>query len=147
MKMIKKTLSVLVFILLPNFTTLSYADNNFFKKAEKKYLEKNYEDSKFLFQRNIVFNPKDINSYLYLAKIFNIEENKKEEEKNIETVLLLDPENEEAIYMLMNIELTKSNYSKVKKLTKTFSKVCKNLCEKKELIIDSLKNLEPKNES
>ena len=81
MKMIKKTLSVLVFILLPNFTTLSYADNNFFKKAEKKYLEKNYEDSKFLFQRNIVFNPKDINSYLYLAKIYNIEENINEEKK------------------------------------------------------------------
>ena len=147
MKMIKKSLSVLFFILLPNFITLSYADNNFFIKAEKKYLEKNYEDSKFLFQRNIVFNPKDISSYLYLAKIYNIEENKNEEKKNIDTVLLLDPKNEEGIYMKIEIALKDSNYSKVRELTETFSKVCKSLCEKKNLILDSLKNLEPKNES
>ena len=138
---------VLIILFFLNISSKSIAENNFLEQGKTKYKEKKYEDSKFFFQRSIVFNPKDAESYLYLAKIFNFEENKKEEEKNIETVLLLDPENEEAIYMLMNIELTKSNYSKVKKLTKTFSKVCKNLCEKKELIIDSLKNLEPKNES
>jgi|TARA_B110001452_G_scaffold60272_1_gene46950 tetratricopeptide (TPR) repeat protein len=145
--MIKKIKILTITFLLFNFMSPLIAEDNFFEKGVIKYGEEKYEESKFLFQRNIVFNPADTKSYLYLAKIFNFEENKKEEEKNIETVLLLDPENEEAIYMLMNIELTKSNYSKVKKLTKTFSKVCKNLCEKKELIIDSLKNLEPKNES
>ena len=145
--MIKKIKILTITFLLFNFMSPLIAKDNFFEKGVIKYGEEKYEESKFLFQRNIVFNPADTKSYLYLAKIFNFEENKKEEEKNIETVLLLDPENEEAIYMLMNIELTKSNYSKVKKLTKTFSKVCKNLCEKKELIIDSLKNLEPKNES
>ena len=145
--MIKKIKILTITFLLFNFMSPLIAKDNFFEKGVIKYGEEKYEESKFLFQRNIVFNPADTKSYLYLAKIFNFEENKKEEEKNIETVLLLDPENEEAIYMLMNIELTKSNFSKVKKLTKTFSKVCKNLCEKKELIIDSLKNLEPKNES
>tara|TARA_B100000767_G_scaffold178795_1_gene166999 strand:- start:43 stop:441 length:399 start_codon:yes stop_codon:yes gene_type:complete len=130
-----------------NFTNLLIAESNFFNEGKKKYIEKEYDDSKFLFQRNIVFNPKDTDSYLYLAKIFNFEKNRKEEEKNVKTVLLLDPKNEEAIYMLMEIELEKSNYSKVKELTESFSKVCKNLCEKKELILDSLKNLEPKNES
>ena len=39
------------------------------------------EESKFLFQRNIVFNPKHAKSYLYLAKIYNSEENEKEEIK------------------------------------------------------------------
>ena len=145
--MIKKIKILTITFLLFNFMSPLIAKDNFFEKGVIKYGEEKYEESKFLFQRNIVFNPADTKSYLYLAKIFNFEENKKEEEKNIETVLLLDPENEEAIYLLMNIELTKSNFSKVKKLTKTFSKVCKNLCEKKELIIDSLKNLEPKNES
>ena len=145
--MIKKIISILVLILLTNFTTILHADNNFFKKAEKKYLEKNYKDSKFLFQRNIVFNPRDINSYLYLAKIYNIEENKDEEKKNIDTVLLLDPKNEEGFYMKIEIELKDSNYSKVRKLTETFSKICKTLCGKKDIILDSLKNLEPKNES
>ena len=86
-------------------------------------------------------------SYLYLAKIFKIEKNAKEEEKNINTTLLLDPKNEEATFMLMEIELKKSNYLKVKELTKIFPKICKNLCKKNDLILDTLKNLEPKNES
>jgi hypothetical protein len=84
---------------------------------------------------------------LYLAKIYNLEENEKEEEKNINTVLLLEPKNEEAIYMLIKIQLKKSNYLKVKELSKTFIKNCKNLCEKNKSILESLKNLEPKNES
>ena len=50
--------------------------------------------------------------------------------KNINTVLLLEPKNEEAIYMLIKIQLKKSNYLKVKDLSKIFIKNCKNLCEK-----------------
>ena len=145
--MIKKIKLIIIFFIFLNFINSSYAENNFYEQGKKKFIEKKYEDSKFLFQRSIVFDPKDINSYLYLAKIFNIEENKKEEEKNINTTLLLDPENEEALYMLMEIELKKSNYSKVKELSQDFIKVCKNLCEKNSSILDKLKNLEPKNES
>jgi hypothetical protein len=145
--MIKKNKLLLIIFLFVNFANLVSAENNFFEEGKKKYIEKEYNDSKFLFQKNIVFNPKNADSYLYLAKIFSYEENKKEEEKNVNTVLLLDPKNEEALYMLMEIELEKSNYSKVNELTETFSKVCKNLCEKKDLILDSLKNLEPKNGS
>ena len=84
---------------------------------------------------------------MYLAKIYKFEENKKEEQKNIDTVLLLDPKNEEANYLLMEIELKNSNYTKVKELAENFSKICKKLCEKKILILKSLENLEPKNES
>ena len=142
--MIKLTLIIFLFSI---FANISFAEDSFFDEAKEKFIQKKYEVSKFLFQRSIVFNPQDKNSYLYLAKIYKIEENKKEEEKNINTVLLLDPKDEEATYMLMEIELNKSNYSKVKKLTETFSKICKNMCEKKNLILDSLKNIEPKNES
>ena len=145
MKKINK-LTIVLFMLL-NFGSYSLAENNFFEKGKNKYDEQKYEESKFLFQRSIVFNPKDQNSYLYLAKIYNFEENGKEEEKNINTVLLLTPKNEEALYMLMEIELKKSNYSKVRELTEKFSKVCINLCEKQKLVLESLKNLEPKNES
>ena len=123
------------------------AETTFFEKGKIKYNEKKYEESKFLFQRSIVFNPKDQNSYLYLAKIYKFEDNKKEEQKNINTVLLLDPKNEEANYLLMEIELKNSNYSKVKELAENFSKICNKLCDKKNLILESLKNLEPKNES
>ena len=123
------------------------AESSFFEEGKIKYDEKKYEESKFLFQRSIVFNPKDQGSYLYLAKIYKFEDNKREEEKNINTVLLLDPQNEEANYLLMEIELKKSNYSKVKELAENFNKICNKLCDKKSLILESLKNLEPKNES
>ena len=131
--------------LILNFSNSLRADDNFYEEGKKKYIEKNYDESKFLFQRSIVFNPKDTNSYLYLAKIFRIEKNKKEEEKNIETALLLDPTNEEATYILMEIELKKSNYSKVKDLSKTFNKVCKKLCDENKSILENLSNIEPKN--
>ena len=145
--MINKIKITLIAFLILSWSNLLIAENNFFKEGKKKYNEKEYEVSKFLFQRSIVFNPKDTDSYLYLAKIYNSEENQKEEEKNINTVLLLEPSNEEALYMLMNIEIKKSNYTKVKKLTEKFSKVCKDLCEKKQSILDSLKNIEPRNDS
>ena len=145
MKKIYK-LTIVLFMLL-NFGGNSLAENDFFEKGKNKYDQQNYEESKFLLQRSIVFNPKHQNSYLYLAKIYNFEENKKEEQKNIDTVLLLDPKNEEANYMLIQIELKRSNYSKVKELADNFSKICNKLCDKKNSILESLKNLEPKNES
>jgi tetratricopeptide (TPR) repeat protein len=145
--MIKLNKLIIIIFLFLNFGSYSLAENNFFEKGKNKYDERKYEESKFLFQRSIVFNPKDKDSYLYLAKIYNFEENKREEQKNIDTVLLLDPKNEEANYMLMEIELKRSNYSKVKELADNFSKICNKFCDKKNSILESLKNLEPKNES
>ena len=107
MKLIKKFI-LIIFISINYCITASAADN-LFEKAKKKFEKKDYEKSKFLFQRNIVFNPKNAESYLYLAKIFNTEENQEEEEKNLDTTLLLEPNNEEAIYMLINIQLDRSN--------------------------------------
>ena len=145
--MIKITKLITIFFVIMNLPNLLLAESSFFEEAKIKFDEKKYETSKFLFQRSIVFNPKDQNSYLYLAKIYNYEDNKDEEEKNINTVLLLDPKNEEANYLLIEIELKKSNYSKVKELAENFSKICNKLCDKKTSILKSLKNLEPKNES
>ena len=140
--MLKKYNLIIILLFSISFINNALSENNFFLEAKK-----NYDDSKFLFQRNIVFNPKDEHSYLYLAKIYSLEENEKEKEKNINTVLLLNPKNEEAIYILMEIELKKSNYSKVRELTESFIKVCIKLCDNNNLILESLKNLEPKNES
>ena len=137
----------MIFLFTISFIDKATSENNFFLEAKKSYDEKKYDDSKFLFQRNIVFNPKDENSYLYLAKIYNFEENEREKEKNINTVLLLNPKNEEAIYILMEIELKKSNYSRVRELMENFTKVCIKFCDNKNSILESLKNLEPKNES
>ena len=138
---------LIVFFIFLNLINSALAENTFFEEGKKKYNEKKYNESKFLFQRSIVFNPKNAKSYLFLAKIYNLENNLKEEEKNLKTSILLDPTNEEATYMIINIELKKSNYSEVRELTKTFVKICKTLCEKEKLILESLKNSEPKNES
>ena len=145
--MIRKYYLIIILCLSVSFIGNALGENNFFLEAKKNYDEKKYDESKFLFQKNIVFNPKDESSYLYLAKIYNFEENEKEKEKNINTVLLLNPKNEEAIYILMEIELKKSNYLKVRELMKDFTSICIKLCNNQDSILESLKNLEPKNES
>ena len=138
---------LIIFFFGLNISTNAMSNENFFEKGLDLYKNKKYDDAKFMFERSIVFNPKDSNSYLYLAKIYNHKEDQKKEEKNLDATLLIEPSNEEAILMLMKIGLEKSNYSKVKDLSKTFSKVCKNLCKENKDILDALENIEPKNES
>ena len=145
--MFNKLKLIIGIILFLSFFNLTIAKENFFNDAKNKFEKNKYEESKFLFQRNIVFNPKDAQSYLYLAKIYNSEKNEKEEEKNLRTALLLEPDNEEAMYMMINIELNKSNYSQVKSLIKDFTIICLKLCEKTTTINKDLKNIEPENKS
>ena len=136
--------SLIIFILL---TLKSVAEENFFEKAKSLFEQGKIDESKFLFQRNIVFNPKDSKSYLYLAKIYENEENEIEEEKNLKTTLLLEPDNEEAMYMLIDIKLEKSDIEKVKDLMKKFELICENLCSKMVSINERLNNIDVKNES
>jgi len=139
-------ISVSIFFII-NFINISFSKESFYAEGVKLFNNKKYEDAKFLFERNIVLDPKHSKSYLYLAKIYKEEKNQKKEEKNLETTLLIDPTNEEAILMLMEIGLEKTNYSKVKELSERFTKVCKNLCNENKKILKDLENLEPKNES
>ena len=143
--MIKKTFITLVISLF--IINYSHSKENFFADAKKLFDNKKYEESKFLFQRDIVFNPKKAKSYLFLAKIFKIEKNLREEEKNLNTTILLDPKNEEAIYLLMDIEIERSNFAKVKELKKKFEMICSNLCPKISSIDEKLKNFDTKDES
>ena len=138
---------ILIFIFFL-FSTLAKAnENNFFNEAKDLFDKKKYEDSKFLFHRNIVYNPKDSESYLYLAKIFKIEYDKRQEEKNIRTTLLLDPKNEEAMYLLIDMELERSNFSKADELSEDFKKICVDMCEKIASIESRLKDFEIKDAS
>ena len=143
--MIKKIFIALILSLF--LIKNSYSKENFFDEAKKLFDIEKFEESKFLFQRDIVFNPRKAKSYLFLAKIFKIEENLREEEKNLNATLLLDPQNEEAIYLLMNIEIERSNFSKVKELKEDFELVCSNLCPKITSINEKLKNFDTKDES
>ena len=115
-------------------------------EAKDLFDNKKYEGSKFLFHRNIVYNPKDA-IIPYLAKIFKIEEDKRQEEKNIKTTLLLDPKNEEAMYLLIDMELERSNFSKADELSKDFKKICVKMCSKIPSIESRLKDFEKKDAS
>ena len=106
------------------------AESTNFEKGKNLYDEKKYDLAKFKFEQDIVFNPKNENSYLYLAKIYKFKKQAKLEEKNLNTVILLNPKNEQAIYNLALLKIKKSNYDETKRLIKDFKKVCKKLCEK-----------------
>ena len=128
----KKNLLIIfvLFILLNLSHTTVNAKNSYFEDGKKLFDNKNYKDSKFYFEKDIVFNPKNENSYLYLAKIFKGEMNDNLEENNLNTVLLLNPKNEEAIYLLTLLNVKKSNFSKAKELITTMTSVCKKMCSK-----------------
>ena len=100
-----------------------------FEKGKNLYNEKKYDLAKFKFEQDIVFNPKNENSYLYLAKIYNFKKDDNQEEKNLNTVILLNPKTEEAIFNLTLLKIRKSNYDETKKLIKNFKKVCEKLCQ------------------
>ena len=141
-KILKLLISFCIVLLTSNF---ALSKGSFFEEALKLYENKKYNDARFLFERNIVLNPKDAKSYLYLAKIYNHEEDQRKEEYNLETTLLIEPNNEDALLMSMKIALKKSNYKKVKELSEIFIKVCSNLCKENKNIQEYLKNIEPVN--
>ena len=118
---------------------------NYFDKGIELFQNKEFDKSKILFERDIVFNPKNEKSYLYLAKIFNKNKNDKEEEINLNNVLLLNPQNDEAIYMLTLLKIKQSDYNQAKELIDKFILVCKSFCSKKNEIQNKLKKLTPEN--
>ena len=117
--------SLVLFIL--NHSVVS-AKNTYFEDGKKLFEKNKYKDSKIYFEKDLVYNPKSEKSYLYLAKIFKKEENDNLEENNLNTVLLLNPKNEEAIYLLTLLSIKKSNFSKAQELIKTLNSICKTLC-------------------
>ena len=118
---------------------------NYFEEGIKFYQKKEFDKSKFLFERDIVFNPKSEKSYLYLAKIFNEDNNDEEQEINLTNVLLLNPQNDEAIYMLTLLKIKQSDYNEAKELIDRFILVCKSFCSKKNEIQGKLRKLTPEN--
>ena len=133
----------LLFILFCVFLqTKVNTKENFFTEGVKLFDQKKYTDSKFKFEQDIVFNPKSEFSYLYLAKIFKKESNDELEEHNLNVVILLNPKNEEALYLLTLLRIKKSDYDESQKLLKKFEKVCNKICGKKVELISKLKSLE-----
>ena len=133
----KKINYIFIFIFYLTFPNIS-AEINYFQKGKNLFTEKKYDQAKFKFEQDLVFNPKNENSYLYLAKIFKLKNDDNQEESNLKTVILLNPKNEEAIYNLALLKIRKSNYSETKKLLDNFKKNCQNMCKKSDELRDKL---------
>ena len=143
----KKIFFIKIFIIYLFLITSGMSiKSNYFEEGIKFYQKKEFDKSKIYFERDIVFNPKSEKSYLYLAKIFNSNDNDYEQEINLNTVLLLNPQNDEAIYMLALLKIKQSDYGHVKKLLDEFILVCKSFCSKKEEIQEKFKKMTAEDE-
>ena len=136
-----RLLKIIFFLIL--ISSNSLANTNYFNEGLTFYEKKELDKAKFKFEQDIVFNPKNEKSYLYLSKIFNKQEKKKLEEKNLNTVILLNPKNEEATYNLAQLKLKESDFEGSKKLIDKLIIFCKNYCQRSQKlkieIEDSLK--------
>ena len=132
---------VIVYIFL--ITSVTAKQSDYFNRGMKLFQNNEFEESKILFEKDIVFNPKSEQSYLYLAKIFSKNNNDEEQEINLNSVLLLNPQNDEAIYMLTLLKIKLSDYNEAKELIDKFVLVCKSFCPKKKEMQDKLKKLTP----
>ena len=143
----KKIISLLkIFIIYLLFISNGFAvKTNYFIEGKNLFEKREFTKSKILFERDIVFNPKSEKSYLFLAKIFSRKNNDDEQEINLNSVLLLNPQNDEAIYMLTLLKIKQSDYNQAKKLIDKFSLVCKSFCSKKNEIQEKFKKLTPEN--
>ena len=121
-------------------------ESDYFAKGMEHFKKKEFNKSKIFFERDLAFNPKSEKSYLYLAKIFSEKNNNVQQEINLNNVLLLNPKNDEAIYMLTLIKIEQSNYNQAKELIATFVLVCESFCSKKNEIQKKLEKLTPENE-
>ena len=140
----KKHLLLKIFITYLFLTTSVFSSKaNYFIEGKILFEKNEFDKSKIFFEKDIVFNPKSEKSYLYLAKIFNKKENDQEEEINLNNVLLLNPENDEAIYMLTLLRIKQSNYNEAKELIRRFNLVCNSFCLKTDEIQEKFEKLIP----
>ena len=125
-------------------TSISFAKSEYIKEGIDLYNKNKFEDAKFKFEQDIVFNPKSELSYLYLSKIFNKQDKKSLQEKNLNTVILLNPKNEEAIYNLAKLKLISSDYKKSKELNNKLKSICSKFCSKSDKLKIEIENLSKK---
>ena len=116
---------------------------DYYNKGKKLFEKKQFDKSKFLFEKDIVFNPKSEMSYLYLAKIFKEKDDDLSQELNLNSVLTLNPKNEEAVYLLTLLKIKQYDYNEAKKLIDKFNLVCSSLCSNIDEIKEKLSKLKP----
>ena len=124
----KKHFLLKIFIAYLFLTTSVFSSKlNYFIEGKILFEKDEFDKSKIFFEKDIVFNPKSEKSYLYLAK----------------NVLLLNPENDEAIYMLTLLRIKQSNYNEAKELIRKFNLVCNSFCLKNDEMQEKFEKLIP----
>ena len=137
--MIKNLLKV-IFVYLFLVNSLN-ARTEYFQEGINLFNLNKFDDAKFKFEQDIVYNPKNELSYLYLSKIFNKQDKRELEEQNLNTVMLLNPNNEEAIFYLVKLKLSSSDYKKSKELNKKLKLICNNFCDQSDKLKIEIDNL------
>tara|TARA_B100000941_G_scaffold290829_1_gene275107 strand:+ start:1506 stop:1925 length:420 start_codon:yes stop_codon:yes gene_type:complete len=139
--MIKILRFIFVLIFLPNYLL---ANTKYFQEGINLYENKKFDEAKFKFEQDLVYNPKSELSYLYLSKIFKNLENKLLQEQNLKTVILLNPRNEEAIYRLAKLKLDLSDYKKSRELNDRLRSLCVKYCNQSKKLKKEIENLSKK---
>ena len=133
-----KIFKIALILILPS--SYLFASTDYFKEGLMLYEKEEFKKAKFKFEQDIVFNPKNEKSYMYLSKIFNKQEKKSLEEKNLSTVILLNPQNEEATFNMAKLKLEKSDFKESKKLIDQLLTFCKNYCQKSKKLQIEIEN-------
>ena len=138
----KKIFQITFIILL--FSNPIQAKTQYLQEGIKLFKNKKFRKAQFKFEKDIVFNPRSELSYLYLSKIFKKLDKKKLQEQNLNTVILLNPKNEEAILHLAKLKLENSDYKKSKELNERLHSVCINFCDESKKLEKEIDNLSQK---
>ena len=134
----------LVFFFSILSSNMLFAKSKYFEDGVNLFKKNQFIDAKFKFEQDIVFNPKNEKSYLYLSKIFKKLEIKNLQEQNLNTVILLNPNNEEATFNLAKFKLENSDYKKSKELNDRLSLFCKIYCDDSAKLKIEIENLSKK---
>ena len=138
-----KFLFSLVLIIFFISSSLS-AKNEYLKEGINLFINDKFDEAKFKFEKAIVFNPKSEISYLYLSKIFKNLDKKKLQEQNLNTVILLNPKNEDALYSLAKLKLSSSDYKKSRELNDRLYSLCNKFCNESKKLNIEIENLSKK---
>ena len=124
-----------------NMKLLNLDNDNIIKYVENKPKFKNNRTSIERYDELCSKNEQEYKTIFLVNK----NDNDEEEETNLNNVLLLNPQNDEAIYMLALLKIKQSDYDQAKELIENFTLVCKSSCSKKDEIQEKLKKITPEN--
>jgi len=138
----KKIIQIIFIVLF--FSNPLPAKTKHLQEGINLFKNKKFKEAKFKFEKDIVFNPRSELSYLYLSKIFENLDKKNLQEQNLNTVILINPKNEEAIFSLAKLKLKTSDYKKSKELNERLHSLCINFCEESKKLKFEIENLSKK---